>query len=90
MASLITMLSTQAGAPVVDNTGLSGNFDVKLQFSPGSAGAPAPNAAPSSPAADDAPSLFTAVREQLGLKLTPTRVPLDRLIIDHIERPDPD
>jgi uncharacterized protein (TIGR03435 family) len=89
MASLITMLSTQAGAPVVDNTGLSGNFDVKLQFSAGSAGPPAPNAPPPSPV-DDTPSLFTAVQEQLGLRLTPTRVPLDRLVIDYIERPDPD
>jgi len=37
-----------------------------------------------------APSLFTAVQEQLGLKLAPAKVPLDRLVIDHIERPDPD
>ena len=88
--ALISMLSTQAGAPVVDNTGLSGNFDVKLQFSPGSAGPPPPNAPPPSSAVDDAPSLFTAVQEQLGLKLTPAKVPLDRLVIDHIERPDPD
>jgi uncharacterized protein (TIGR03435 family) len=88
MAALMTMLSTQAGAPVVDNTGLSGNFDVKLQFALGSAGPPAPNAPPS--VVDDAPSLFTAVQEQLGLKLAPAKVPLDRLVIDHIERPDPD
>lgn len=88
--ALISMLSTQAGAPIVDNTGLSGNLDVKLQFSPGSAGPPAPNAPPPSSAVDDAPSLFTAVQEQLGLKLAPAKVPLDRLVIDHIERPDPD
>ena len=87
--SLITMLSTQAGAPVVNQTGLSGNFDVKLRFSAGSAGPPSPNAPPPA-AVDDAPSLFTAVQEQLGLKLTPAKVPLDRLVIDLIERPDPD
>jgi len=34
--------------------------------------------------------IFTAVQEQLGLKLAPAKVPLDRLVIDHIERPDPD
>jgi uncharacterized protein (TIGR03435 family) len=87
---LITMLSTQAGAPVVNQTGLSGNFDVKLRFAVGSAGPPASDATPPSSAVDDAPSLFTAVQEQLGLKLTPAKVPLDRLVIDHIERPDPD
>jgi uncharacterized protein (TIGR03435 family) len=85
---LITMLSTQASAPVVNRTGLSGNFDAKLRFATPSAGPPVPNTAPS--VVDDAPSLFTAVQEQLGLKLTPARVPLDRLVIDHIERPDPD
>lgn|SRR5688572_1066870 len=43
---LITMLSAQAGAPVVNQTGLSGAFDVKLRFALGSAGPPAPNAPP--------------------------------------------
>jgi uncharacterized protein (TIGR03435 family) len=88
--SLISMLSTQAGAPVVDQTGLSGNFDVTLRFSVGSAGPPSPDAPPPPAAIDDAPSLFTAVQDQLGLKLTRAKVPLDRLVIDHIERPDPD
>jgi uncharacterized protein (TIGR03435 family) len=88
--ALITMLSNQAGAPVVNHTGLSGNFDAKLRFALGSAGPPPPNAPPPSAAIDDAPSLFTAVQEQLGLKLTPAKAPLDRLVIDHIEPPDPD
>ncbi len=39
--------------------------------------------------ASDAPSLFTAIQEQLGLKLQPTRVMRDTLVIDHIERPRP-
>ena len=87
---LINMLSNQAGAPVVNQTGLTGNFDAKLRFALASAGPPPPNAPPPSAAIDDAPSLFTAVQEQLGLKLTPAKAPLDRLVIDHIERPDPD
>jgi uncharacterized protein (TIGR03435 family) len=87
--SLISMLSTQAGAPVVDRTGLSGNFDATLRFSVGSAGPPSLDAPPQA-AIDDAPPLFTAVQDQLGLKLTRAKVPLDRLVIDHIERPDPD
>jgi uncharacterized protein (TIGR03435 family) len=86
---LVTMLSNQVGGPVLDQTGLTGNFDVELRFSPGSAGPPSADAAQSS-SVDDAPSLFTAVQEQLGLKLTPTKAPMDRLVIDHIERPDRD
>lgn len=69
----------QAGRPVIDNTGLPGTFDVELRWAP-DAGA----------AAGDAPSLFTAVQEQLGLKLEPARTTVDYLVIDHVERPSPD
>jgi uncharacterized protein (TIGR03435 family) len=41
------------------------------------------------PAASDVPSLFTAIQEQLGLKLQPSRIVRDTLIIDHVERPTP-
>jgi len=41
------------------------------------------------PAPDSAPAVFTAIQEQLGLKLEPSRTPRDTLIIDHIERPTP-
>jgi uncharacterized protein (TIGR03435 family) len=89
IATLVTMLSNQVGGPVIDQTGLTGNYDVVLRFSVGSAGLPtATNPAPS--VVDDAPSIFTAVREQLGLKLTPAKAPMDRLVIDHIEQPEPD
>lgn len=62
---------------------------MEVHFSEGSSGPPRASATPT-PAADDAPSIFTAVQEQLGLKLTPAKAPMDRLVIDHIERPDPD
>jgi uncharacterized protein (TIGR03435 family) len=56
------------------------DFDVELTFAPFNA-----------PVADStAPDLFTAVHEQLGLKLEPTRAPADVLVIDHAERPTPD
>jgi uncharacterized protein (TIGR03435 family) len=65
--------------PVVDKTGLTGYFDFKLQF------------APESPAADQPvssdPSIFTAVQEQLGLKLEATKVPVDLLVIDSVQKP---
>jgi uncharacterized protein (TIGR03435 family) len=70
---------------VIDSTGLSGLYDVDLEWGVNSA-APIPPA----PASNDAPSIFTAVQEQLGLKLEPRRGPGDVLVIDRIERPTPD
>jgi uncharacterized protein (TIGR03435 family) len=89
MSVFVQMLSNQTGRQVVDQTGLSGNYDVDLRFSPDS---PRPRASADSqpPAPDEAISIFTAIQEQLGLKLEPARAPVDHLIIDHIERPDPD
>lgn len=89
MSVFVEMLSNQTGRQVVDQTGLSGNYDVDLRFSVDSQ-RPRGSADGLAPAADDAPSIFTAVQEQLGLKLEPGKAPVDRLIIDHIERPDPD
>ena len=87
---LVTMLSNQTGKPVVDQTGLSGNYDVELRFSLESLRAPAATADGLPAVPDEAPSIFTAVQEQLGLKLESGKAPVDHLIIDHIERPTPD
>lgn len=76
-----------AGRPVVDKTGLSGLYDIKLQWSP-DAGLAAPvNPPGAAPSAPSGPSLFTALEEQLGLKLEPSKGPLPVLVIDSIERP---
>jgi uncharacterized protein (TIGR03435 family) len=75
--------------PVVDQTGLSGRFDFKFNWTPdqsqfgGRAGAPVDD--PSAP-----PGLFTAIQEQLGLKLDSTKSPVDVIVIDHVEKPSPD
>jgi uncharacterized protein (TIGR03435 family) len=61
--------------PVLDRTGLSGTYDYKLTW----AADPPPDS--------DAPSIFTALQEQLGLKLEPTKAPIDTLVIDHAEKP---
>jgi uncharacterized protein (TIGR03435 family) len=62
---------------VIDKTGLSGRFDVHLEY-----------AADSNAPLDDAPpSIFTAVQEQLGLKLESGKGPVETLVIDHVERP---
>jgi len=68
-----------AGRPVKDGTGLTGRFKIDLVFAPDAAVPP-----------ETAPSIFTALREQLGLKLEPAREDMSVLIVDHIERPMPD
>ena len=75
------------GRPVVDQTGLSGNYDFTMQWTPES-NAVRPPGADSQPASQG-PSFLEALKEQLGLKLKPTKAPLNVLVIDHIERPSP-
>ena len=79
-AQLATVLGMALRQTVVDRTGLVGGFDLQLSFSPDTAPAPDPNL----------PSLFTAVQEQLGLKLESTRAPTDVVVIDSIEHLTPD
>ena len=83
LASLAPMLRSMAGRPVVDKTGLTGSYRVNFQFSRSSL----EPAATDAPAATDSPSFFTAVPEQLGLRLESTRIPVEVLVIDRIERP---
>ena len=78
---LIDVLAETVERPVVDQTGLSGRFDIDLEWSI------VTSAAPSNP---DAVTVFTALQEQLGLKLEPSRGPVDVLVIDSVERPTPD
>jgi len=72
-----------AGRPVVDRTGLAGIYDLELTWAPGLA------AEPTAAFEATAPSLFTAVQEQLGLRLQPTTGPIEVLVIDSVERPTP-
>jgi uncharacterized protein (TIGR03435 family) len=91
MAMFANVLSNSAGRPVVDRTGLMGSFDFELTFDPASA-AQAPPGAPIGPVPrnDSQPSIFTALQEQLGLKLESARGPIDVLVVDQAERPTPD
>jgi uncharacterized protein (TIGR03435 family) len=73
--------------PIVDRTGLAGTFDIELTFTPVRPGIPGRGEIPV-PA--DGTSLFTALQEQLGLKLESARVPMDVVVIDSVERPTPD
>ena len=82
IGNLASMLRSSAGRVVVDKTGLSGYYRVKLTF----AFVPIQGVA-APPPSDDQPSVFTAVREQLGLRLEPSRTERDVLVIDRLERP---
>ncbi len=75
--------------PVIDQTGLAGRWNFDLKWTPddsqfGGMGAKVP---PPTDAADQPPALFTAIQEQIGLKLEPTKAPTDVLVIDHVEKP---
>jgi len=83
MAALAEFLWVPSGRFVVDKTGLTGSYRVKMNFDLiGSRRPPEVTPPP-----DAAPTVFTAIREQLGLKLESSRAQLDTLIIDRIERP---
>jgi len=87
--SFTYLLNLILDRPVIDKTGISGMFDVVLKFAPDERSALAE--LPPSPAQVDGtdPSIFTAIQEQLGLKLEPTRASIEALVIDHIEKPSP-
>jgi uncharacterized protein (TIGR03435 family) len=72
---------------VIDRTGLTGGFDADARFNPEllPGMAPVPRSA-----ANEYPSLDTALQEQLGLKLESTRARVEVFVIDHVEHPTPD
>jgi len=89
MAHLVQPLMQVVQRPVVDETGLAGEFDIDLIYTPDqptSIGVPAPPPGALAPPSDR-PSLFTAMQEDLGLKLDARRRTLDVLVIDRVERP---
>ena len=79
ITTLAPMWRSAAGRPIVDRTGLDGEYEFTLRYSASAPGAPS-----------DAPSIFTALEEQLGLKLVPQRAPLRHVVVDRIEPPTPD
>jgi uncharacterized protein (TIGR03435 family) len=89
VAILAGALANQVGRPVVDRTGFTGNFEFNLDWSLDLTGEPIPQN-PRAPAPIDRVSVFTALEEQLGLKLQSERGPLEVLVIDHVEPPTPD
>jgi uncharacterized protein (TIGR03435 family) len=90
MAMLVQQLSLMLGHSVVDKTGLTGKYDIRLSWTPDQPQLPGPGG-PEGPRAeassDSGPSIFTAVQEQLGLKLDSQKGPVAIVVVDHIEKP---
>lgn len=78
MARLVMQLAFGAGRPVVDKTGLPGGYRFTLDYAPDNSAAAIDGSAP---------TLFTALQEQLGLKLEPSRTTQEALVIESAERP---
>ena len=79
LSSFAGLLGMALHRPVIDKTGITGNFEIHLVFSPDNSASPRP-------VAGDL-GIVQAIREQLGLRLVPAEGPVDVLVIDHIERP---
>jgi uncharacterized protein (TIGR03435 family) len=91
---ILQLLSQNVQRIVVDRTALTGNYEIDLTWTPEQLpqgrGDPPPGAPALSPIDPNGPSLFTALEEQLGLKLESTRGPVDVLVVDKVERPTED
>lgn len=79
MAEFALVMQLFTDRPVVDQTGLAGKWDFKWTWTVDESRVP--------PDSNAAPGLFTAIQEQLGLKLKPVKAPADAFVIDHVERP---
>jgi uncharacterized protein (TIGR03435 family) len=79
-------LSAHVGCPIVDKTGLAGKYDFVLNWAPDSSPVSVSDGASTAPEISG-PTIFIALEEQLGLKLEHVKVPMERIVMDHIERP---
>ncbi|MBV9504366.1 MAG: TIGR03435 family protein [Acidobacteriia bacterium] len=101
ISQLVDSLSRLSGRVVLDKTGLTGRYDVSLEYTPDSAqlkpppggppdAGPPPGLPPLPPIDPNGPSLFTALQEQLGLKLESQKGPVEMLVIDSVQQPSED
>ncbi len=93
IAILVNLLATQLHQTVIDKTGLSGTYDLDLTWAPDPGSGPVFKGSDGAPQRADpppdstGPSIFTAIQEQLGLKLQSTKGPVETIVVDHIEMP---
>ena len=95
LSQVASALSAVVQRIVVDKTGLAGNYDVDVTYTPdqmpqGPGGVPPPGVPPPPPIDPNGPSIFTALQEQLGLKLDSQRGPVEAFVIDSVEHPSED
>ena len=91
VANLATALSPMVGRIVLDKTGLTGSYNYELTYSPEQLGGLPPALNGAAVTIDpNTPSIFTALQEQLGLKLDSDRGPVEVLVIDSAEQPTAD
>jgi uncharacterized protein (TIGR03435 family) len=81
---IATFLGGLAGAQAEDHTGLTGTYDVHLEYVPRPSGGLGDASA--TVASEPGPDVLDAVQTQLGLKLTPRKVPVETLVVDHVEK----
>ena len=86
MSLFVAQLASRVGRTVVDQTGLKGEYDYTLQWTPDPGRLPAPGLDAPPTADQNGPSIFTALQEQLGLRLESTKGPVETIVIDHAER----
>ncbi len=86
LSALANQLGYTLDHPVIDKTGLTGKYDLELKWTPEDSTTSTGSDAGKSDQ-DTAPGIFTAVQEQLGLKLEPSKGPVQTIVIDHVEMP---
>ena len=82
MQFLTTLLGSNLKRPVTDETGLKGNYSFELKWAPDQPASTEPDAPPAEPG----PSIFTAIEEQLGLRLDPRKAPVEAIVIQSVEK----
>lgn len=90
LAQFANGISNRVGRQVIDRTGLSGEWSAELTFQPPPGGPPPPPGVDPPPFDPNAPDMFTAIQEQLGLKLESTKGMVNVFIVESIERPTED
>jgi uncharacterized protein (TIGR03435 family) len=87
MSMFTNFLSRYLGRPIFDGTGLQGSYDFKMTWTPGETEQSLPAGENAALTDSSATSIFTALQDQLGLKLESKTVPVEVFVIDHVERP---
>jgi uncharacterized protein (TIGR03435 family) len=88
VSQLASWLSQRLDRSVIDKTGLTGKYDFTLHWTPDPGDLGGPAGGPDAPPDTSGPSIFTALKEDLGLKLQSSKGPVEVLVIDHAEKPD--